>query len=100
MPEGYKKVVEKKVDFFHSVSLDAFDSSYTDVLNVLNEIIFEKLGMHILEPFSEITTNVYAKSLMSKKKEENMDDFKDKYFSLNVKKELFKFSSEDRAIAR
>ena len=37
---------------------------------------------------------------MSKKKEENVDDFKDKYFSLNVKKELFKFSSEDRTIAR
>jgi hypothetical protein len=52
----------------------------------LDEIVFSKLGLHILEPFSEITTNVYAKSVMSKKKEENSDDFKDKYFSLNVKK--------------
>ena len=40
LPEGYKKVVEKKVDYFHSVALDAFDCSYTDVLNVLDEIVF------------------------------------------------------------
>ena len=48
MPEGYKKMVEKKVDYFNSVSLDAFDTSYTDVLNILEEIVFEKLGLHIL----------------------------------------------------
>lgn len=40
----------------------------------------------MLEPFSEITTNVYAKSLLSKKKEENADDMKEKYFSVNIKK--------------
>ncbi len=50
------------------------------------------MGFHILEPFSEVITSVYAKSLLSKKKEENLDNFKEKYFSLNVKKELFKYS--------
>lgn len=68
LPEGYKKIVDKKVEFFHNIALDAFNGSYTDVLDILDEIIFDKLGFHILEPFSEVTTNVYAKSLLSKKK--------------------------------
>ncbi len=48
LPEGYKKVVDKKVEYFHNIALDAFNESYTDVLNILDELVFEKIGFHLL----------------------------------------------------
>ena len=52
LPEGYKKIVEKKIDYYHGISLNAFNQSYTDVIDVLEEIIFEKFNFHIIEAFS------------------------------------------------
>ena len=45
-----------------------FDQSYNDVIDVLDEIFYEKFHFHIIEPFSEIVTNAYAKGHLSKKK--------------------------------
>ncbi len=40
------------MQFYHEVSLDAFNDSYSDVIDILDEILYEKLGIHIIEPYS------------------------------------------------
>jgi hypothetical protein len=46
----------------------SFSESYADVLDVLDLILFEKLEFHILEPYTEVVTDVYAKPALYKKK--------------------------------
>jgi hypothetical protein len=51
LPEGYKRVLEKDVDVAYTVpdSLPLTDDKRL-VLEVLDDIMSEKLGFHILEP--------------------------------------------------
>ena len=39
LPEGYKKVIEKKVLFTHRIFLDAMSPVYKDVYEIINEIL-------------------------------------------------------------
>lgn len=48
LPEGYKKIVEKKVFFTHRIFLDAMTTSYKDVYEVIDEILEKAVGVHII----------------------------------------------------
>ena len=40
VPEGYKKIVEKKVNFTHKIFLEAMSPTYKAVYEALDEILF------------------------------------------------------------
>ena len=48
MPEGYKKISEKKVIYTHRIFLDAMSSSYKDVYEIIDEMLQNSLGVHII----------------------------------------------------
>lgn len=64
LPEGYKKQTNKKLAFEYKVHLHSFDSSYADVCEVLDQILNEQLGFHILEPYSVTTVQAVAKPIL------------------------------------
>jgi hypothetical protein len=52
LPEGYKKVKEVEVHFDYELSeaYDGLDNAYRNAVEVLNEIMFNKLGFNLIEP--------------------------------------------------
>ena len=52
LPEGYKKIVEKKVFYTHRIFLDAMSPQYKDVYEVVDEIIEKAFNVHLIEPFT------------------------------------------------
>lgn len=61
MPEGYKKVVEKKVLFSHKIFLDAMSSTYKDVYEILNDILNSSFNVNLIEPFTTYETIAKAR---------------------------------------
>ena len=52
LPEGYKKVIEKKVLFTHRIFLDAMSPVYKDVYEIINEILNTAFKFNVIEPFT------------------------------------------------
>lgn len=40
LPEGYKKIVERKVDFEYKLFLEAVGPSYKDSVEILDEMLY------------------------------------------------------------
>jgi hypothetical protein len=64
LPEGYKKQTTKKLCFEYKIHLHSFDEAYADVLEVLDEILNEKMGIHIVEPYSVTYVQAMAKPIL------------------------------------
>lgn len=61
LPEGYKKIIEKKVDFDYKLLLEAISPTYKDVYEIVDEILFSEFNFHVLEPFTRVTTKAKAR---------------------------------------
>ena len=48
VPEGYKKIVEKKVSFQHQIFLEAMSPTYKEVFEVLDQILYQALDFHVI----------------------------------------------------
>lgn len=48
LPEGYKKFVEKKVFFTHRIFLDAMSNNYKDVYEIIDDLLYQSLGVHMI----------------------------------------------------
>jgi hypothetical protein len=52
LPEGYKKITETRVFYDHKIYLQAMSPTYKEVYEVLDEMLFDALKFHIIEPFT------------------------------------------------
>lgn len=48
LPEGYKKIIEKKVDFEYKLMLEAISLTYKDVYEIIDEVLFDEFNFHLL----------------------------------------------------
>jgi hypothetical protein len=64
LPEGYKKQATKRLAFEYKIHLHSFDPAYADVLEVLDEILNEKLNIRIIEPYSVTYVQAVAKPIL------------------------------------
>jgi hypothetical protein len=72
LPEGFKKTVIRKVQFDHKFYLQALDESQKDVYEILDDILSERLGFHIIEPYSSTITTATARPLLEPLKERSL----------------------------
>lgn len=73
MPEGYKKITEKKVVFTHRIFLDAMSETYKDVYEIVNDLLLESIGVNIIEPFTTYETVARARPNLYQKFEGGVD---------------------------
>ena len=68
LPEGYKKVVEKEMDFIYDIQSPIILKKH-DKLNVcceiLDDILFKEFNIHFIEPFAKITEKTRVKQQKS-----------------------------------
>ena len=48
LPEGYKKITEKKIFFTHRIFLDAMSAPYKDVYEIIDELLEKALDVNII----------------------------------------------------
>jgi hypothetical protein len=53
LPEGYKKVTETKISYDYRIYLQAMSSTYKEVYEVVDDILFSAFKFHIIEPFTK-----------------------------------------------
>jgi len=52
LPEGYKKIVDKRINFEYGIFLEALSPDYKVVFEVVDDLLFNALGVHVMEPFT------------------------------------------------
>lgn len=78
LPEGYKKIVEKKVFYTHRIFLDAMSPQYKDVYEVMDEIIEKAFNVHIIEPFTTYETSAKARPALYSHQRPDVDVYSEK----------------------
>jgi hypothetical protein len=53
LPEGYKKIVDKKITFEYGIFLEALSPTYKVVFEVVDWLLNKALDVHVLEPFTK-----------------------------------------------
>lgn len=64
MPEGYKKQTIKRLNFDYKFHLQSLNTTYKDVYEVLDEILSDKLGFHIIEAYSVTFVQATARPIL------------------------------------
>jgi hypothetical protein len=63
LPEGYKKITEKVLVPEPKVTnnISKLPENYIDVMEILDEILYENIGFHILESITKKDTKIRVK---------------------------------------
>lgn len=87
MPEGYKKYKLSSLSYdysVHPILQRNIRQSYVDVYEVLHEILYEKIGVSLIEPLSIKSEVTLAKPVLFQNITEKMKEYKRGYLQPKV----------------
>ncbi len=86
LPEGYKKIVDKKIIFQYGIYLEAMSPTYKVVFETLDDILFKALDIHIVQPFTKVEKVTKARPSLFVAERLKMDNMPVKHIPVAMKK--------------